>query len=120
MASTKSRKKARRPGHPRKTKDPNRLTLRIDRLLADRMNAQCEATNITQREFVEGALTVELAKPQPDPTDMNPSVDLYRTGMWIDPALVKALDKLIEKEGRGTTQRAVLERAIRRSLAARA
>src|SRR5881409_2156208 len=104
----------RRPGYPRKQAVPNRITLRLDETLYAKMGKVCEDRDITQREFVEDALLAELNDPQPQPAPGTPASKLSRTGMWIDPKLVIRMDKLIEKEG--STQRAVIERAVRRSL----
>lgn len=93
---------------------PNRITLRVDEALYAAMGKLCEKRDITQREFVEDALLVELDDPQPQP-DAPAAKELSRTGMWIDPKLVVRMDRLIEKEG--STQRAVIERALRRALA---
>lgn len=107
-------KKRRRPGYPRGSSTLNRLTLRMDLHLAVRMNQTCDRRNLTQRELVEAALTDELADPVPN-MELPPEADVYRTGLWIDPALFKAMDKQIDKERKlRTTQRGIIERAVLR------
>lgn len=98
---------------PRKQPDINRLTLRMVQPLYDKFNDVCERFNITQREFVEQAIRDELDEPL-DETAVKENGAIARTGMWIDPALVREMDARIAKEG--GTQRALIERAVRRRL----
>lgn len=85
------------------------------RSLYDEMNVVCEEQDITQREFVEAALREELADPQP--SNGEGQGEIARTGMWIDPKLVREMDKRIVKERKQrTTQRGLLERAVARRI----
>jgi hypothetical protein len=90
--------------------------------LAVAMNRACEEDDLSQREFIEDALRVELETPS---TFMAVNLDdpVYRTGMWIDPLIMRLLDSQIDRErqqyGKRATQRAVIERAVRRKLASR-
>lgn len=106
-------KKRRRPGYPRKQKVVNRITLRIDRALYDELNRACDQDDVSQRDFVEAALADELRKPPADEWPQ-PSGDVARTGMWIDPHIVAAMDKRIDQTG--VSQRALIEGALRRAL----
>lgn len=99
-----------RPGMPRKTHSLDRITLRIATPLADKMNEACEDLNLTQRDFVEAAIRLYCETPLNGTEKPEPTPDIYRTGMWIDPEVVAMLDGREADEG--LRQRAILERAI--------
>lgn len=89
--------------------------MRMELRLAERMNRLCDVLDMTQRELVEAALAEELADPQPDESAELIRDPIYRTGLWIDPALLKQMDKRLDKERKlRTTQRGLIERAVLR------
>jgi hypothetical protein len=100
----------RRPGMPRKQGTVKRITLRISNALAKQMNAACEADDVTQREFVEEAVKAYCAGPIKGEAEAQKNDDVYRTGMWIDPSIVRLMDEREQREG--IFQRTLLERAI--------
>lgn len=108
-AKKRSRKR-RRPGRPRKSPNLARITLRISATLADRMIAACAEQEITQREFVEQAVQDYCKRPISQDGLVEQEIVGYRTGMWIDPAVVNLMDAREVEEG--IRQRALLERAI--------
>lgn len=108
MATKPERK---RPGMPRKQDELDRITIRIDTDLALEMNKACDRLDLTQRDFIERAVLLYDKSPVAPPPDGEPTQNLYRTGMWISPKVLRVLDAREVKEG--VTQRELLERAIR-------
>ncbi len=101
-----------RPGHPRKSKNINRITIRLAKPLYAEMNAACDRHDVSQRQFLERALRDYFATTSQRREDATAerTQDIARTGVWIDPRIVKAMDKRIKQER--TSQRALLERAV--------
>lgn len=100
---------------PRKRDTLDRFTLRIARPLAVEMNRSCDDLDMTQREFVEAAVRDYCDTPiNADLERQPPESDVYRTGMWIDPGVIKLLDQ--REVAEKVPQREVLERAIRHRL----
>lgn len=110
-----SQKERKRPGMPRKRDALDRITLRLSRTLARRMNAACDSEGLTQRDFIEDAVKLYCETPIDGAVPaVDEDTDLYRTGMWITPGVVRLMDA--REVAEGITQRALLERAVRHRL----
>lgn len=115
MAKRRKPPVRKRPGMPRKKKVLDRITLRISEPLARSMNTACDRLDLTQREFVEAAVREYMGVPVPVPEPgAEPDPTVYRTGMWIDPAIVKMMDEREKVEA--VSQRELIERAIKLKL----
>jgi hypothetical protein len=102
--------KRKRSGMPRRNPEVRRITMRINIDLASKMNAACEQLDITQRTFVEQAIREYCKTPLRDDGMAESTEPAYRTGVWIDPALVRMMDR--REAAENIRQRALLERAI--------
>jgi hypothetical protein len=95
---------------PRKRDKMDRFTLRVGRKLAVKMNKACDRLDVTQREFLEDALVAYCAS-KPEPLgEWKPELDVYRTGIWIDPQVMSSVDDREALEE--ISQRELMERAI--------
>lgn len=99
---------------PRKQGTLTRITLRIDKKLADGMNKVCEREDLTQRDFIEQAVREYCAGPAQGEAAPQKNEGVYRTGMWIDPQIVRMMDEREQREN--IFQRTLLERAVRAAL----